>query len=37
MRYRCDLQTRDVPFFLEEFLERHEGRYHGIQLPMRLV
>jgi hypothetical protein len=27
------------PFYLEDFVERHEGRYHDIQLPlpMRLV
>jgi hypothetical protein len=39
LRRRCDLQLRDVPFHLEEFVERHEGRYHDIQLPlpMRLV
>jgi hypothetical protein len=39
LRRRCDLQMRDVPFHLEEFVERHEGRYHDIQLPvpMRLV
>jgi hypothetical protein len=39
LRRRCELQLRDVPFHLEEFVERHEGRYHDIQLPlpMRLV
>lgn len=37
LRSRCDLQLRDVPFFLEKFVERHEGRYHDVQLPMRLV
>jgi hypothetical protein len=39
LRRRCDLQLRDVPFFLEEFVERYEGRYHDIQLPLpiRLV
>ena len=39
LRRRCDLQLRDVPFFLEEFVERFEGRYHDVQLPlpMRLV
>jgi hypothetical protein len=39
VRYRCDLQMRDVPFYLEDFIERHEGRYHDVQLPlpMRLV
>jgi hypothetical protein len=39
LRRRCDLQQRDVPFDREDFVERHEGRYHDIQLPlpMRLV
>jgi hypothetical protein len=39
LRRRCDLQQRDVPFFLEDFVERYEGRYHDIQLPlpMRLL
>ncbi|MDR6306258.1 hypothetical protein GGQ85_003987 [Nitrobacter vulgaris] len=39
VRRRCDLQLRDVPFYLEEFVERHEGRYHDMQLPLpiRLV
>jgi hypothetical protein len=34
LRHRCGLQLRDVPFFLEEFVERYEGRYHDIQLPL---
>jgi hypothetical protein len=34
VRHRCDLQMRDVPFHLEEFVERHEGRYHDVQLPL---
>jgi hypothetical protein len=34
LRRRCDLQLRDVPFYLETFVERHEGRYHDIQLPL---
>ena len=39
LRRRCDLQQRDVPFYLEDFIERHEGRYRDIQLPlpMRLI
>ena len=39
LRRRCDLQLRDVPFFLQDFVDRHEGRYRDIQLPlpMRLV
>jgi hypothetical protein len=39
LRRRCDLQLRDVPFYLEDFVEGHDRRYHDIQLPlpMRLV
>jgi hypothetical protein len=39
LRHRCDLQMRDVPFFLQDFVDQHEGRYHDVQLPlpMRLV
>jgi hypothetical protein len=39
LRQRCDMQMRDVPFGLQEFVDRHEGRYHDVQLslPMRLV
>jgi hypothetical protein len=39
LRHCCDLQLRDVPFFLQDFVDRYEGRYHDIQLPlpMRLV
>jgi uncharacterized membrane protein len=36
LRRRCDLQLRDVPFYLEDFVERYEGRYHDIQLPLPL-
>jgi hypothetical protein len=39
LRQRCDLQTRDIPFYLQDFVDQHEGRYRDIQLPspMRLV
>jgi hypothetical protein len=39
VRHRCDLQMRDVPFFLQNFVDRYEGRYRDVQLPlpMRLV
>jgi hypothetical protein len=39
LRRRCDQQGRDIPFFLQDFTDRHEGRYRDIQLPlpMRLV
>jgi hypothetical protein len=33
LRQRCDLQMRDVPFFLRDFVDRHEGRSHGVQPP----
>jgi hypothetical protein len=34
LRQRCDLQFRDVPFFLQDFVDRYEGRYHDVQLPL---
>jgi len=34
LRRRCDLQQRDIPFFLQDFVDRHEGRYRDIQLPL---
>ena len=34
IRLRCDLRGRDVPFYLEDFVERYEGRYHDVQLPL---
>jgi hypothetical protein len=34
LRQRCDLQMRDVPFFLHDFVDRHEGRYRDYQLPL---
>ena len=39
LRQRCDQQMRDVPFFLQEFVNRYEGSYHDVQLllPMRLA
>ena len=39
IRQRCDLRLRDLPFFLEDFLDRYEGRYRDFQLPLpiRLV
>jgi hypothetical protein len=35
LRRRCDLQLRDVPSGLQDFVERHEGHYR--QLALRLV
>ena len=34
LRHRCDLQFRDVPFFLQDFVDRYEGRYRDVQLPL---
>jgi hypothetical protein len=37
LRHRCDLQMRDVPFFLQDFTDRYEGRFRDIQLPLPLI
>jgi hypothetical protein len=34
LRRRCDQQMRDVPFFLQDFTDRYEGRYRDVQLPL---
>jgi hypothetical protein len=34
LRRRCDIQMRDVPFFLQDFVDRYEGRYNDVQLPL---
>jgi hypothetical protein len=34
LRHRCDLRLRDVPFGLQDFVDRHDGRYHDVQLPL---
>jgi hypothetical protein len=36
LRRRCDLQLRDIPFFLQDFVDRYEGRYRDFQLPLPL-
>ena len=33
LRHRCDLQMRDVPFFLQDFCDRFD-RYRDVQLPL---
>ena len=39
LRRRSDLQMRDVPFFLQAFVDSYEGRCRDVQLPLpiRLV
>lgn len=34
LRRRCDEQLRDIPFFLQDFVDRYEGRYGDVQLPL---
>jgi len=34
LRRRCDLQARDIPFYLQDFTDRYEGRFHDVQLPL---
>src|SRR5258708_40269720 len=36
LRRRCDLQLRDIPFFLQDFVDRYEGRYRDFHLPLPL-
>jgi hypothetical protein len=35
LRRRCDLELREVPSSIQDFVERHDGRDR--QLPLRLV
>jgi hypothetical protein len=35
LRWRCDLQLRDVPSSIQDFVERHEGKSQ--QLSLRLL
>src|SRR3981081_1841622 len=34
LRRRCDLQQRDIPFSLQDFVDLYEGRYRDVQLPL---
>ena len=34
LRRRCDLQLRDIPEPLQPFVDRQEGRYSDVQLPL---
>ena len=36
LRHRCHEQMRDIPSFLQDFIDRHEGRHNDNQLPLRL-
>jgi hypothetical protein len=33
LHQRCDLQTRGIPFFFQDFVD-HEDRYRDVQLPL---
>jgi hypothetical protein len=34
LRRRCDLRQVDIPFGLQDFVDRYEGRYRDVQLPL---
>ena len=34
LRRRCDLEPRDVPFFLQDIVDHREGRTSEMQLPL---
>jgi hypothetical protein len=34
LRQRCDLQMRDIRFFVQDLTDRYEGRYRDVQLPL---
>ena len=36
LRVRCSSQGRELPEFLQQFVERYEGAYSGVQLALRL-
>ena len=37
LRRRCDIQLRDVPSAIQDFVEQYEGRQHPRQLALHLV
>jgi hypothetical protein len=34
LRQRCDIQMRDLPFFLQDFVDQYDSRYCDYQLPL---
>jgi hypothetical protein len=37
LRRRCDLRQVDIPFGLEDFVDRYEGRFYDVQLPLPIA
>jgi hypothetical protein len=37
LRRRCDLRQVDIPFGLQNFVDRYEGRFRDIQLPLPIA
>jgi hypothetical protein len=37
LRRRCDLRQVDIPFGLQDFVDRYEGRFRDIQLPLPIA
>jgi len=36
IRQRCGRLMRDIPLGLREFVDRYDGRFHNVQLPLPL-
>ena len=34
LRRRCNLQMSDVPFFLQDFVDRYDEQFSDVQLPL---
>ena len=37
LRRRCDLRQVDIPFGLQDFVDRYEGRFRDVQLPLPIA
>jgi hypothetical protein len=37
LRRRCDLRQVDIPFGLQDFVGRYEGRFRDVQLPLPIA
>jgi hypothetical protein len=37
LRRRCDLRQMDIPFGLHDFVDRYEGRFRDVQLPLPIA
>jgi hypothetical protein len=37
LRRRCDLRQVDIPFGLQDFVDRYEGRFYDVQLSLPIA